>query len=72
MAARAIYGFLVAIQGLGSVLGAATLARRVTSSGIRNNLIVGLFASGVGIVDVRILAVVAAVARDADDRSARG
>ena len=44
------YGFLVAIQGLGSVLGAATLARRVTSTGIRNNLIVGLFASGVGIV----------------------
>src|SRR5208283_6526 len=44
------YGFLVAIQGLGSVLGAATLARRVTSSGIRNNLIVGLFASGLGIV----------------------
>jgi MFS family permease len=44
------YGFLVAIQGLGSVLGAATLARRVTSTGIRNNLIVGLFASGVGII----------------------
>jgi MFS family permease len=44
------YGFLMAIQGLGSVLGAATLARRVTSSGIRNNLIVGLFASGAGII----------------------
>jgi MFS family permease len=44
------YGFLVAIQGLGSVLGAATLARRVTSTGIRNNLIVGLFASGLGIM----------------------
>jgi len=44
------YGFLVAVQGLGSVLGAATLARRVTSRGIRNNLIAGLFISGVGIV----------------------
>ena len=44
------YGFLVAIQGLGSVLGAATLARRVTSSGIRNNLIIGLLSSGVGII----------------------
>jgi MFS family permease len=44
------YGFLVAIQGLGSVLGAATLARRVTSTGIRNNLIVGLLASGLGIM----------------------
>src|SRR5208283_1638461 len=44
------YGFLVAIQGLGSVLGAATLASRVTTRGIRNNLIVGLFLSAVGIV----------------------
>ena len=44
------YGFLVAIQGLGSVLGAATLASRVTSSGIRNNLIAGLFISAIGIV----------------------
>jgi len=44
------YGFLVAIQGLGSVLGAATLASRVTTTGIRNNLIVGLFLSAVGIV----------------------
>jgi len=44
------YGFLVAIQGLGSVLGAATLASRVTTNGIRNNLIVGLFISAVGIV----------------------
>lgn len=44
------YGFLVAIQGLGSVLGAATLASRVTTRGIRNNLIAGLFISGVGIV----------------------
>jgi len=44
------YGFLVAIQGLGSVLGAATLASRVTTRGIRNNLIVGLLISGVGIV----------------------
>ena len=32
------YGFLVAIQGLGSVLGAATLASRVTTQGMRNNL----------------------------------
>ena len=44
------YGFLVAIQGLGSVLGAATLASRVTTRGIRNNLIIGLLASGLGIV----------------------
>ena len=44
------YGFLVAIQGLGSVLGAATLASRVTTAGIRNNLIIGLLISGVGIV----------------------
>jgi predicted MFS family arabinose efflux permease len=44
------YGFLVAIQGLGSVLGAATLASRVTTRGIRNNLIAGLFISAVGIV----------------------
>jgi MFS family permease len=44
------YGFLVAIQGLGSVLGAATLAARVTTRGIRNNLIVGLFISAVGIL----------------------
>ncbi len=36
------YGFLVAIQGLGSVLGAATLASRTTTRGIRNNLILGL------------------------------
>ncbi|MBV8138663.1 MAG: MFS transporter [Deltaproteobacteria bacterium] len=44
------YGFLVAIQGLGSVLGAATLASRVTTTGIRNNLIIGLIISGFGIV----------------------
>jgi MFS family permease len=44
------YGFLVAIQGLGSVLGAATLASRVTTRGIRNNLIVGLFLSAAGII----------------------
>jgi len=44
------YGFLVAIQGLGSVLGAATLASRVTTRGIRNNLIAGLFISAAGIV----------------------
>jgi len=44
------YGFLVAIQGLGAVFGAATLASRVTTSGIRNNLIVGLLISAVGIV----------------------
>jgi MFS family permease len=44
------YGFLVAIQGLGSVLGAATLASRVTTRGIRNNLIAGLFLSAAGIV----------------------
>ena len=44
------YGFLVAIQGLGSVIGAATLASRVTTQGIRNNLIVGLLISGIGIV----------------------
>lgn len=44
------YGFLVAIQGLGSVIGAATLATRVTTRGIRNNLIAGLFISGLGIV----------------------
>ncbi len=44
------YGFLVAIQGLGSVLGAATLASRVTPDGIRNNLIAGLFMSAIGIV----------------------
>jgi MFS family permease len=44
------YGFLVAIQGLGSVLGAATLASRTTTTGIRNNLILGLFVSAIGIV----------------------
>jgi MFS family permease len=44
------YGFLVAIQGLGSVIGAATLASRVTTQGIRNNLIIGLLISGIGIV----------------------
>jgi MFS family permease len=44
------YGFLVAVQGLGSVIGAATLASRVTTRGIRNNLIAGLFLSAVGIV----------------------
>jgi MFS family permease len=44
------YGFLVAIQGLGSVLGAATLASRVTTTGIRNNLIIGLIISGFGIL----------------------
>jgi MFS family permease len=44
------YGFLVAFQGLGSVIGAATLASRVTTEGIRKNLIVGLFLSSVGIV----------------------
>ncbi len=44
------YGFLVAIQGLGSVIGAATLASRVTTSGIRINLIAGLLISAIGIV----------------------
>ena len=44
------YGFLVAIQGLGSVLGAATLASRMTTTGIRNNLLLGLFSSAAGIV----------------------
>lgn len=44
------YGFLVAVQGLGSVLGAATLASRVTTQGIRNNLVAGLFLSALGIV----------------------
>ena len=44
------FGFLVAIQGLGSVVGAATLASRVTTRGIRNNLIAGLFLSAAGIV----------------------
>ena len=44
------YGFLVAIQGLGSVLGAATLASRMTTRGIRNNLLFGLFSSAAGIV----------------------
>ena len=44
------YGFLVAIQGLGSVVGAATLASRVSTRGMRNNLLVGLFLSALGIV----------------------
>ncbi len=44
------FGFLLAIQGLGSVIGAATLASRVTTSGIRNNLIAGLLISAIGIV----------------------
>jgi len=44
------YGALVAIQGLGSVIGAATLAWRVTTSGIRTHLIAGLLISAVGIV----------------------
>ena len=44
------YGFLAAIQGLGSVVGAATLASRVSTRGMRNNLLVGLFLSAIGIV----------------------
>jgi MFS family permease len=44
------FGFLVGVQGLGSVVGAATLASRVTTRGIRNNLIAGLFLSAAGIV----------------------
>jgi MFS family permease len=44
------FGFLVAIQGLGSVVGAATLAARVSTRGMRNNLLIGLFLSAVGIV----------------------
>ena len=44
------YGALVAIQGLGSVIGAATLASRVTTTGIRTHLIAGLLISAVGIV----------------------
>jgi MFS family permease len=44
------YGALVAIQGLGSVIGAATLAWRVTTNGIRTNLIAGLLISAIGIV----------------------
>jgi MFS family permease len=44
------YGALVAIQGLGSVIGAATLASRVTTSGIRIHLIAGLLTSAIGIV----------------------
>jgi MFS family permease len=44
------YGFLVAIQGLGSVVGAVTLASRVSTRGMRNNLLAGLFLSAVGIV----------------------
>lgn len=44
------YGALLAIQGLGSVIGAATLAARVTTSGIRNHLILGLLISAIGIV----------------------
>jgi MFS family permease len=44
------YGFLVAIQGFGSVVGAATLASRVTTRGIRNNLVAGLLLSAAGIL----------------------
>ena len=44
------YGALVAIQGLGSAIGAATLASRVTTSGIRTHLITGLLISAIGIV----------------------
>jgi MFS family permease len=44
------YGFLVAIQGLGAVIGAATLASRVSTTGIRNNLIAGLFLAALGIL----------------------
>ncbi|MGH7813971.1 MAG: MFS transporter [Candidatus Binataceae bacterium] len=43
------YGFLLAILGLGSVIGAATLASRVSTKEIRNNLIAGLLVSAVGI-----------------------
>jgi MFS family permease len=43
------YGFLAAIQGLGSVVGAVTLASRVSTRGMRNNLLAGLFLSAVGI-----------------------
>jgi MFS family permease len=44
------YGFLVAVQGLGSVLGAATLASRTSTRGIRNNLVFGLLISALGII----------------------
>jgi MFS family permease len=44
------YGALVAIQGLGAVIGAATLASRVTTGGIRTHLIAGLLISAIGIV----------------------
>jgi MFS family permease len=44
------YGFLAAIQGLGSVVGAVTLASRVSTRGMRNNLLVGLFLSAIGIL----------------------
>jgi MFS family permease len=44
------YGFLAAIQGLGSVVGAVTLASRVSTRGMRNNLLAGLFLSAIGIL----------------------
>jgi len=43
------YGFLMAIQGVGSVIGAATLASRISTRGIRNNLAAGLLISAAGI-----------------------
>jgi MFS family permease len=44
------FGFLMALLGLGSVVGAVTLASRVSTRGLRNNLLVGLFLSAVGII----------------------
>jgi MFS family permease len=44
------FGFLSAVMGLGSVIGAATLASRVSTRGMRNNLLIGLFLSAIGIV----------------------
>ncbi len=56
------YGFLAAIQGLGSVIGAVTLASRVSTRGMRNNLLAGLFLSAIGIVVFGHVAVVRALA----------
>jgi MFS family permease len=43
------YGFLLAAQGLGALLGAYVLASSRTPRGLRNNLIFGLFGSAAGI-----------------------
>ena len=43
------YGFLLAVQGVGALVGALVLASSRTPRGLRRNLIFGLFGSAIGI-----------------------